>query len=134
MQRTLRADWPQFVKLVLDERGVLLACFAAERLSAERRADLHEYMNRLLHTHPAAAEFGVSRDPGRWGCLLPAPAPADGAPPAPAPLVYARRPPWVPNDVLGSHKALEHNKALLSAQAGAAKPAAAEAGAPSAAP
>ena len=87
-----------------------------------------------LFTHPAAAEFGVSRDPGRWGCLLPAPAPADGAPPAPAPLVYALRPPWVPNDVLGSHKALEHNKALLSAQAGAAKPAAAEAGAPSAAP
>ena len=93
--KTLRADWPSFMKISLDERGVLLASFAADRLSHERRADLHNYMNRLLNTHPVAAEFGLNRDPARWGVVL---AGAQHGPDNLAPLVYALRPPWVPND------------------------------------
>ena len=115
--RTLRADWPSFRKVSIDERGCLLAVFAAEKLSTERRSDLHAYMNRLLNTHPAAAEFGLNRDPSRWGVLT-APASivsssavsaAEGgaSPVAPSPLVYGLRPPWVPNDLLRARALLE---------------------------
>lgn len=108
--RTLRADWPSFRRVSIDERGCLLAVFAAEKLSAERRSDLHAYMNRLLNTHAAAAEFGLNRDPSRWGAV-PAPSssgsPDGGASSAPSPLVYAFRPPWVPNDLLRAQALLE---------------------------
>ena len=106
--RTLRSDWPSFLRVLPDERGVLCAQFASERLSVERRADLHGYMNRLLNTHPAAAEFGLNRDPSRWGIQQPA---ADDSP---ACLVYALRPPWVPNDLLNAHRLLEQQKAPLA--------------------
>ena len=51
--KTLRADWPSFVRVGWDVRGLLIASFAAERLSSDRRSDLHAYMNRLLNQHPA---------------------------------------------------------------------------------
>ena len=105
IQRTLRADWPSFVKVAIDERGVLLACFAVERLSSERRTDLHAYMNRLLNTHPASAEFGLNREPTRWG-VVPT-GPQYNPESNPAPVMYALRPPWVPNDLLNAHRLLE---------------------------
>ena len=46
---------------------MLLALFEGDRLDDERRYDLHTYMNRLLSAHPAAIEFGLQRDPTRWG-------------------------------------------------------------------
>jgi len=113
--KTLRADLPSFVRVVLDERGVLLCLFAAERLNAERRTDLHAYMNRLLKTHPMSTEFGLQREPTRWGVAASVPGDPVAAPtttaaagmPSPPPsaetvsmaalppLVYAFRPPWV---------------------------------------
>jgi len=120
--RELRSDWPSFLQIQLDERGVLLALFNADRLDAERRADLHSYMNRLVSTHPASAEFGLNRDPMRWGALVPLmPAPdADGVQAASAPsqaLVYALRPPWVANDLLLAHRLISQKPSALVATA-----------------
>lgn len=89
--------------MAVDGRGCLLACFEAQRINADRRADLHvchepahrvskehmrararsaplslsgritrwqAYMNRLMNTHPAAIEFGLNRDPARWGKFM----------------------------------------------------------------
>lgn len=94
LMSTLRSDWSSFLSVTTDERGVVLALFAADRLNAERRADLHDYMNRLLSTHPATAEFGLNREAARWGATISA-IEAGG----PAQLVFALRPPWVPNDL-----------------------------------
>ena len=94
LHSTLRNDWPAFLKVVTDEKGVLLALFNAERLSSERRADLREYMNRLQNTHPTAAEFGLNRDPTRWGAVLPGVPAAAGVEGVDDQVVYALRPPW----------------------------------------
>lgn len=96
------------MRVFFDERGILVACFDAERLNADRRLDLHEYMNRLLNTHAAAAEFGLSRDSSRWGCVHAVPLAPDLES---APLVYALRPPWVPNDLVTAQRLLEQSKA-----------------------
>lgn len=103
--QTLRSDWPSFLRVATDERGVVLAIFAADKLTPERRADLHDYMNRLLTVHPAASEFGLNREAARWGALLP----AVEATATPAQLVFALRPPWVPNDLL-AHRLLEEDR------------------------
>lgn len=115
----LRADWNSFQRIVVDERGVLLALFASDNLSQERKRDLHAYMNRFLTTHPTSAEFALNRDPSRWGAALAASANAPSQPaevvagvlvaPASAapPIAYAFRPPWVPNDLLLAHRLLE---------------------------
>jgi hypothetical protein len=99
--KTLRADWPSFVRVAWDVRGLLLASFAAERLSTDRRNDLHAYMNRLLTTHPASAEFSLNREPTQWGVVQ-----LGGGEGNPALIVYALRPPWVPNDVMAAAKSL----------------------------
>lgn len=108
LHRALQADWPSYLRVHTDERGVLLAAFAAERLSAERRADLHEYMNRLLSTHPAAAEFGLNRDPSRWGTVQTGEV---GSAAGVSVLLYALRPPWVPNEL---HRLIEPKPLLLT--------------------
>lgn len=63
-------------------------------------------MNRLLSTHPATTEFGVCRDPSRWGAVL-ASREERRVALAAEDVVYAMRPPWVPNDVLTAHRTLE---------------------------
>jgi hypothetical protein len=100
----LRADWPSFLRVSADERGTLLAAFAAERLSAERRRDLHDYMNRLMLTHPLAAEFALNRDPTCWGVARTG---EQGSTAGVAVVLYALRPPWVPPDLLTAHKLLQ---------------------------
>ena len=134
----LRADWSPFLKIAVDERGVLLALFASEGVTQERKADLHAYMNRLLTTHPTSTEFGLNRDPSRWGAMLVPPlhgpggnatvAPAQaleaapggtsGAAPAAPPIVYAFRPPWVPNDLMLAHRLLEQQTLGANVAAG----------------
>ena len=89
---TLRADWPSFLRMHSDERGTLVAAYAADRLSPERHKDLHGYMNRLMHTHPLAAEFGLSRDPTCWGVVRMG---EHGSTAGVQEVLYALRPPWV---------------------------------------
>jgi hypothetical protein len=111
LKRSLRNDWPSFIGIQLDDRGHLILHFDAERLDVARRADLHTYMNRLLQTHPASIEFALQKDPTRWGvlesALQPRP-PADAAAAQSEPrgerLIYTFRPPWVPNDLLLTHR------------------------------
>lgn len=79
---------------------MIVARFQAEKLSDARRADLHAYMNRLLIKHPAANEYGLNRDPTRWGIVKEEP------PPNPSLLIYVLRPPWVANDLVSSHRML----------------------------
>lgn len=62
--KTLRADLPSFVRVVLDERGVLLCLFAAERLNAERRTDLHVSV-RAAATAASLTTSLPARPPGR---------------------------------------------------------------------
>jgi hypothetical protein len=102
MKETLREDWPSFLRVETDDRGVLLAHFAGEKLASERRADLSSYMSRLLNTHPASMEFGLQKEPSCWGAVKPADnAARDGSArmrEKAENVVYALRPPWVPND------------------------------------
>ena len=104
LQARLKKDWPSFIAIRTDERGIILACFAAERLDHERRRDLRTYMNRLLTTHPACTEYCLMKEPTRWGVVLD----DDPDPPQqqllyvePPRLLYAFRPPWVDNDPHG---------------------------------
>jgi len=106
LRHELRSNQPSFLRIDIDERGVLLALFNAKGMNEGRRADLHSYLNRVISTHPACAEFGLTRDPTRWG----APAPQNMSALLPADddtggigaetLIYALRPPWVANDLL----------------------------------
>ena len=80
-------------------------------------------MNRLLKTHPAAAEFGLNRDPIRWGVASTSASPAIPGSSEPSaagfipPIVYALRPPWVANDILrAAHKLLEQPIAGTTSQ------------------
>jgi hypothetical protein len=118
LRSTLRSDWPSFVRMAVDERGVLLALFDAERLNEERRADLHAYMNRMVKTHPAAIDFGIARDNSRWGSFAPSEVlnggEGEGGQPEGARVVYALRPPWVPNDLLAAHRLLSTRPSALS--------------------
>ena len=96
LHRTLLIDWQQCYRgLVVDQRGMLLAAFETGGLGVERRADLHTYMNRILAKHPSAVEFGITRDASRWGTLFAG---------SHDRLVYAFRPPWVPNDAFLMHR------------------------------
>jgi len=97
--KTLQHDWPSFLRVDTDDRGVLLACFSEERLSSERRADLHVYMNRMLKMDPTLNEYWVTRDPMCWGVVMLEGADLQQPPVHPPPLVYALRPPWVTNDL-----------------------------------
>ena len=56
-----------------------------------------------------ATEFGLTRDPARWGA--PGVGTRQGAVHAEseAALLYALRPPWVPNDLL-AHRLLEEDR------------------------
>ena len=100
---SLKNDWPSFTTLKTDARGIILACFEAERVSPDRRRDLHAYMNRLLTTHPACNTYGLMREPTRWGLVVDVepPKPEPWMNTEPPPLVYAFRPPWVDNDPQG---------------------------------
>jgi len=89
LHRTFRNDWQCYKGLTVDERGMLVAAFAVDSLGPERRTDLHEYMRKVLSQHPAAVEFGLTRDSSRWGVATSA---------APDRMLYSFRPPWVPND------------------------------------
>ena len=111
---TLRGDWPSFLKIIEDERGVMHALFDAHRLDTERRADLRMYMKRLINTDNAAIEFGVQRDPTHWGSVesLPPAMPSEhaeveGDDGVKSVVVYAFRPPWVANDVRQRLQALQ---------------------------
>jgi hypothetical protein len=89
-------------------RGPMLARARADglrrpwRVAAAGRADLHMYMNRLLSTHPVSSDFGVQREPSRWGVVQPPKGEARAA--ASEDIVYALRPPWVANDLLTAHQ------------------------------
>ena len=121
LKRSLRSDWPSFAGLQLDERGVIIVLFDAAQLDSERRVNLHEYMNRLLATHPAASEFILQKDPTRWGTpdelADDAEALAATLPDEPIRsrrLVYALRPPWVANDLLLAHRLAGQRPSQLS--------------------
>lgn len=100
----LRADVPRFRRLATDERGCLLALFAVDTLHGADALDagLREYMGHLLETHPASHEFGLLRDPTRWGSVERAGTPQSNGGGSTSStsrtLVYALRPPWVCNN------------------------------------
>jgi len=114
LKRSLRSDWPSFMGIGLDERGVLMVAFDSEQLDGERHADLHTYMGRMLDMHPASREFNLQKDPTRWGVIVAAVELAEMPPvgasvPSEAVrnserIIYALRPPWVPNDLLLAHR------------------------------
>tara|TARA_B110001452_G_scaffold34870_1_gene26882 strand:- start:2246 stop:2995 length:750 start_codon:yes stop_codon:yes gene_type:complete len=101
VHKTLLADWLAFHSMSVDAKGYVLAIFAAESLSAQRRDDLHTYMNRFVGHHRLATLFGLTRDPKRWGVVHR----PEGTSGSNASLqssadivMYALRPPWVPNE------------------------------------
>ena len=62
-----------------------------------RRGELRSYLNRFLEHNACCAEFGLVRDPSRWGVPH---ATAEGTPL----LLFAVRPPWVPNEPLAGER------------------------------
>ena len=98
---TLLGDWLAFHSISVDAKGYVLASFAAESMSAQRRDDLHRFMNRFVGHHQLATMFGLTRDPTRWGVAhRPEGSSGSNAPLQPSDdiIMYALRPPWVPNE------------------------------------
>lgn len=101
VHKTFQGDWLAFHSISVDAKGYVLAVFAAENLSAQRRDDLHAYMNRFVGHNQLATMFGLTRDPTRWGVVHR----PEGTSGSNASLqssadiiMYALRPPWVPNE------------------------------------
>ena len=68
-------------------------------LPLSRRGELRAYLNRFLERNACCAEFSLVRDPSRWGVPH---ATAEGTPL----LLFAVRPPWVPNEPLAAERQL----------------------------
>ena len=98
VHRALRADWRHiYRRTTVDGHGFLQLLF--EPLPEQRRGELRSYLNRFLEHNACCAEFGLVRDPSRWGVPH---ATAEGAPL----LLFAVRPPWVPNEPLAAERQL----------------------------
>ena len=96
VHRALRADWRHiYRRTTVDGHGFLQLLF--EPLPEQRRGELRSYLNRFLEHNACCAEFGLVRDPSRWGVPH---ATAEGAPL----LLFAVRPPWVPNEPLAGER------------------------------
>ena len=89
VHRSLRADWSTYLRTTVDSHGFLQLLF--EPLPEQRLGELRAYLNRYLEHNTLCLEFGLGRDLSRWGVPH---ATAEGAPA----LLFALRPPWVPNE------------------------------------
>lgn len=90
LHQLLRNDWANFWKIAEDSLGMIMVLFSADRLTLERRKNLHEYMNRLVVRNSTIIEFGLTRDAMRWNVTQQS---ENGGPLI---LSYVFRPPWVP--------------------------------------
>ena len=68
-------------------------------LPLTRRGELRAYLTRFLERDASCAEFSLVRDPSRWGVPHTT---AEGTPL----LLFAVRPPWVPNEPLAAERQL----------------------------